>query len=380
VKRLVLVGGGHAHVEVLRRFGLRPLAGVELLLVSPDRYTSYSGMLPGLVAGHYGYDQCHIDLEGLTGFARARFLRDSVVRLDATAQVLSCDSGATASYDLVSFDIGAAPGGDTRREPEGAGVAVKPVDRFLNAWEHVLQLARQRPLDLAVVGGGAGGVEIALAMQHRLRLLAPRTSTRLAIVTMTETILPGHSAGVRRRLQRVLAQRGIAVHVRKRVVGLEDGALRLDSGERLPADRVFWAVGAQAAQWMAEAGVATDPEGFMLVSETLQSLSHPHVFGAGDIASMAGHPRPRSGVYAVRQGPPLADNLRRMLEGQRLEPYFPQPVALNLISTGDKYAVASWGRIAWQGAWVWRCKDRIDRRFMHRYRLHNGAGAGTVSV
>ena len=367
MKRLVLVGGGHAHVEVLRRFGLQPPAGVELLLVSPDRYTAYSGMLPGLVAGHYSFEQCHLDLEALTAHARARFLRDSVVRLDASAQVLGCDSGASVSYDLVSFDVGAAPGGDARRDPERAGIAVKPVNRFLNEWERVLQLARQRPLNLTVVGGGAGGVEIALAMQHRLRQLTPRNSARLAIVTMTEAILPNHSAGVRRRMQRVLAQRGIAVHARSRVLGMEEGALRLESGERLPADRAFWALGAQAAVWLAEAGLATDAGGFVLVNELLQSCSHPHVFAAGDIASMSGYPRPKSGVYAVRQGPPLADNLRRALEGQRLEPYFPRPLALNLISTGDKCAVASWGPIAWEGAWVWRWKDRIDRRFMRRY-------------
>jgi len=370
VKRLVLVGGGHAQVEVLRRFGRQPLDGVELLLVSPDRFTPYSGMLPGLVAGHYAYQECHLDLEALTGFARARFLRDSVVRLDARARMLSCDSGATVVYDLVSLDIGAAPNRHPQRGPEGGGgIAVKPVDRFLTEWERVIQLARQRPLDLAVVGGGAGGVELALAMEHRLNRLAPRTSARLALVTMTESILPDHSAGVRKRLQRILAQRDIAVHARSRVIGMEDDALLLESGERLQADRAFWAVGAQAPAWLAEAGLETDADGFLVVGQTLQSVSHPEVFAAGDIATMAHHPRPKSGVYAVRQGPPLAGNLRRILSGQPLQPYSPQSLALNLISTGNRYAVASWGPIAREGAWLWRWKDRIDRRFMRRYQL-----------
>jgi selenide,water dikinase len=367
VKRLVLVGGGHAHIEVLRRFAQHMPAGVELLLISPERYTPYSGMLPGLVAGHYRYEECHIDLEALTAQARARFLRDSVVGLDAQTRTLPCESGAAVVYDLVSFDIGAAPAGDAQRDSGSASVGVKPVERFLGEWERVLQLARQRPLDLAVIGGGAGGVEIALAMQHRLRQIAPRASARLSIVTLTEAILPEHSAGVRRRLQRRLALSGIDVQLRKRAVAMQGGTLHMESGERLAVDRAFWAIGARPAAWLAAAGLSIDRAGFVLVDETLRSLSHPQVFAAGDIATMAGHPRPKSGVYAVRQGPPLADNLRRALEGQRLEPYFPQPIALNLISTGARHAVASWGPLAWQGDWVWRWKDRIDRRFMRKY-------------
>jgi selenide,water dikinase len=370
VKRLILVGGGHTHVEVLRRFGMQPLAGVELLLISPDRFTPYSGMLPGLVAGHYRFEDCHFDLEAVTGFARARFLRDLAVGLDLGAKLLRCESGATVPYDLVSIDIGAAPTRHLPRDSTGVGIPVKPVDRYLQEWERVLQLARQRPLDLLVVGGGAGGVEITLAMQHRLSRLTPRPSVRFALVTMTDTIMPDHCAGVRKRLARVLARRGITVHVRSRVVRQEGDGVLLESGVRLQADCIFSALGAQPAAWLA--GLQTDAAGFVLVSETLQSLSHPEVFAVGDIATVAKHPRPKSGVYAVRQGPPLADNLRRLLSGQVLEPYLPQPIALNLISTGDQYAVASWGALAWQGAWVWRWKDRIDRRFMRRYRF--GAG------
>jgi selenide,water dikinase len=372
VKRLILVGGGHAHVEVLRGFGLQPLADVELLLISPDRFTPYSGMLPGLVAGHYSFEECHIDLEAVTRFARARFLRDQAVGLDPEAKLLRCESGVAVPYDLLSLDIGAG----SARYPNstGIGVPVKPVDRYLQEWERVLQLARQRPLDLLVVGGGAGGVETTLAMQHRLSRLTPRPSVRFSLVTMTDTIMPDHSAGVRERLARVLAQRGVAVHLRSRVARQESDGVLLESGARLQADCVFSALGARPPAWLAQAGLKTDAAGFVLVGETLQSLSHPEVFAVGDVATMAQHPRPKSGVYAVRQGQPLADNLRRLAGGRALEPYLPQPIALNLISTGDKYAVASWGRLAWEGAWVWRWKDRIDRRFMRRYRF---GAAGT---
>jgi selenide,water dikinase len=367
MKRLVLVGGGHAHVEVLRRFGLAPAEAVELLLVSPDRYTAYSGMLPGLVAGHYTFQQSHIDLETLGRFARARLVHDVVVGLDPQRRMLTCESGLTVTYDLVSIDIGAAPtrvlhGGDGQ-----GGVPLKPVSGYLAHWEQVLQMVRQRPLEIVVVGGGAGGVEITLAMQYRLSRLVPRNSVGFTIVTLSERILPGHADGVRSRMQRVLNARGVRVRTGARVARAEEGGVVLGSGERLEADRTFEATGAQAASWLADAGLATDERGFLLIDERLQSISHPDVFAAGDCATMQAHPRPKSGVYAVRQGPPLADNLRERLASRPLHPYQPQARALYLISTGDRYAIASWGGLSIAGAWVWRWKDHIDRKFMRRY-------------
>jgi selenide,water dikinase len=369
MKRLVLAGGGHAHVEVLRRFGLAPAQDVEVVLISPDRYTAYSGMLPGLVAGHYTFQHSHIDLDPLARFSRASLVHDLVVGLDPEASVLTCDSGLTVSYDLVSLDIGAAPTRLLQGKHADVGIPVKPVGVYLAQWDQVLQAARQRPLDVVVVGGGAGGVEITLAMQHRLSQLAPRASVGFTIASMSDAILPGHAARVRAAMERTLAERGVRLRLGARVERVEGEHVVLQSGERLQADRVFWAVGAQASDWLAAAGLATDSGGFVLVDETLQSVSHPDVFAAGDVATMKDHPRPKSGVYAVRQGPPLADNLRRRLAGHKLEPYFPQPRALNLISTGDKYAIASWGPLCVAGAWVWRWKDHIDRKFMLRYQF-----------
>jgi selenide,water dikinase len=369
MRRLVLVGGGHAHVEVLRRFGVAPVEGVELVLISPDRYTAYSGMLPGLVAGHYSFHESHLDLEALARFARARLVYDLVVGLDATSRTLLCDSGLSVDFDLASLDIGAAPTRLLQGRHEDVGIPVKPVGVYLAQWDQVLHAARQRPLDVLVVGGGAGGVEITLAMHHRLSQLTPRASVAFTIVSMSEAILPGHAQRVRSVMKRSLVDRGIQLRLGTRVERVEGEHVLLQSGERLQADRVFWAVGAQASKWLAQAGLATDERGFVLVNEQLQSVSHPNVFAAGDVATMQAHARPKSGVYAVRQGPPLADNLRRRLAGQKLEPYFPQPRALNLISTGDRYAVASWGPLCWSGKWVWRWKDRIDRKFMQRYQV-----------
>ena len=366
MKRLVLAGGGHSHVEVLRRFALSPLDGVELILVSPGRFTAYSGMLPGLVAGHYTFEQCHIDLEQLAARANARFTIDCVGGLDLPAKRARCKSGEALSYDLLSLDIGSTPPVADIPGAERFGVPVKPVERLLAAWREILAGAERRPIHVLTVGGGAGGTELTLAMQHHARQADARAA--FCVVSDSDTILPGHAAGVRRRIERVLRARDVACHVRTRVIEIEAGIARLSDGRAVPADYVVWATGASAPAWLREAGLATDERGFVLVGETLQSRSHPDVFAAGDVATMERHPRPKSGVYAVRQGPPLAENLRRALTGEKLESYLPQPVALALISTGDKHAIASWGPFAWEGDWVWRWKDRIDQRFMARYR------------
>ena len=366
MKRLVLAGGGHSHVEVLLRFGRNPVPGVELTLISPGRHTPYSGMLPGLVAGHYTWAQSHIDLERLCRFAGAHHLDDRLAGLDLYAKRARCESGDERSFDLLSLDIGSIPPLPAVPDAVAHGIAVKPVEDFLDAWAELQRQARERRLRVVVVGGGAGGVELTLAMQHRLQSIGAKT--QFSIVTDSERILPDHARGVRRRLECVLAQRGVKTHAGRRAIAAEPGYLVLEDDIHVAADRIIWATGANAAPFLHQSGLRTDNAGFVLMDENLQSISPTGIFAAGDVASMVARPRPKSGVYAVRQGPPLADNLRRALTEQMLEPYFPQPVALALISTGDKYAIASWGPLAWAGAWVWRWKDRIDRRFVEKYR------------
>jgi selenide,water dikinase len=365
MKRLLLVGGGHSHVEVLRRFALRPLVEVELVLVSPGRFTPYSGMLPGLVAGHYSFEQSHIDLEGLAAWANARFVTDCVTGLDLQAKRARCEAGEALDYDLLSLDIGSTPPVADVRGAQRHGIPVRPVEHLLAGWRDILAEAGRGAVHVLAVGGGAGGVELTLAMQHSARQAGARAA--FSVATDSDAILPGHAAGARRRMERVMRDRDVACHLHSRVVEVDAGCARLADGRSIPADHVVWATGASAPAWLREAGLASDPHGFVLVSETLQSCSHPEVFAAGDVATIERRPRPKSGVYAVRQGPPLAENLRRALTGAPLESHVPQPVALALISTGDRHAIASWGPIAWEGDWVWRWKDRIDRGFVAKY-------------
>jgi selenide, water dikinase len=364
----VLIGGGHSHVFVLEAFGAAPAPKAEITLISRVAAAAYSGMLPGLIAGHYRFEQCHINLGTLCRFAKARFLLSEATALDLSDNTVSLSDGQRMPFDLLSIDIGSSP-------PVTQGIAadailkVKPIESFLPEWEALQRAQASLPSSFIIVGGGAAGVEMTLAMQHKLeQTLGTRAANvRFQIVTDTPHILPSHSPSVRRMFKNILVERGIATYVEKSVAHADGHGVTFSDGRKLEGERVIWVTGAGADQWPRAAGLKTDSDGFIAVNDFLQSVSHPHVFAAGDIANQENHPRPKSGVFAVRQGPPLAVNLRRALGGEPLLPFVPQRRALALISTGDKFAVMSWGSLALEGHWVWRWKDRIDRRFVERF-------------
>jgi selenide, water dikinase len=363
---LVLVGGGHAHVHVLKRFGMRPVPGVRLTLIARDIETPYSGMLPGYIAGYYRFDECHIDLLRLARFAGARLIHDEAIGLDRAHGAVLCRDHPPIRYDIVSLDIGITPRRDAVPGAAEHTVPVKPIDRFAERWEKLLDRAKGLGrLRLAVVGGGAGGVELALAAQHRIAgLLAD--PPEVTLVTR-DALLPSHNPRVRAKFSQILAERGVRVVANSPVARVEPERLILADASEIAFDEALWVTEASAAPWLAETGLALDQNGFVEIDEYLRSPTDPAVFAAGDVAAMRGHPRDKSGVYAVRAGPKLAANLRRALAGQPLRRAVPQSRALALIGTGDGRAVASRGNLAAEGAWLWRLKQSIDRRWMRGY-------------
>jgi selenide,water dikinase len=361
VKRLLIVGGGHSHIAVLKSFGDAPAEDVQLTLLSPNRHALYSGMIPGLIAGHYRLDDCRIDLQPLATRAGARFFQDSAVGVDPALREVITARGERHRYDVLSLDVGSATG-----EPAGTvehALRLRPVEAFLAGWERLRESAKRGEVRrIAVIGGGAAGVEVLLAMQHALAGVA----TEFALFSELP-VLAGN--GARRAIVRILGARGVAVHPGRKVLAASKHGVELDGGEHFEAQATVWATGASAPSWIAQSSLATDPLGFVAVSDTLQSRSCPEIFAAGDVASVIGELGPKSGVFAVRQGPVLARNLRRALAGEAPERFRPPSRSLALISCGGRYAVASWGGLALEGAWVWRWKDRIDRRFVSQYRF-----------
>ena len=364
-KRLLLLGGGHAHVHVLQALAREPLAGAEVALLTPFERQMYSGMVPGLVAGHYTVPQCAIALRPLAQAARVHFIEGRAVGLDCGARRVTLADGRVAEYDVLSLDTGAVM--DRSRLPGARehGLFVRPIEHFVQMLEGVWGLAARREIDVVVIGGGAAGVELALALEHRLSGRGEERA-RVALVTGGAEPLQGYAGGVVRRAAAALARRRVTV-VRQNCAALEAGHVVLGNGARLACDVPILATGAEAPDWLAGSGLALDARGFVVTGATLQSTTHPDVFAVGDVATRCDAAYAKSGVYAVRAGPALALNLRQHIAGGALRPHRPPRHTLNLISCGRKSAIVSWGALALQGRWAWWWKDRIDRRFVQRY-------------
>lgn len=374
VRDIVLIGGGHSHVGVLHMFAMKPLPGVRLTVICTDTDTPYSGMLPGYIAGHYSFDEVHIDLRRLAAFAGARYCKDEVIGIDRASRKVLCRHRPPVLYDALSINIGSTP-----QWAQVAGAAehtlpVKPIRRFNERWLALLERVCQQPggVTIALVGAGAGGVELTLAMQYRLRreLLAlgrDPDALHFHLFSAEPQILSTHNTRVRDAFDRVLAERGVMVHRSAKVTQVSAGRLQTDSGEVLAADEIIWVTQAGGAAWLRDTGLALDEKGFVRVRDTLQTETDPVIFAAGDCAAMIDHPLEKAGVFAVRMARPLADNLRRTLLGRSLISYRPQQRWLALISTGDRHAIASRGGFYARGDLIWRWKDWIDRRFMRKF-------------
>jgi len=383
-KDLVLIGGGHSHAIALKKFGMNPVAGVQLTLITDVSHTPYSGMLPGYVAGLYDFDDCHIDLRPLTQFAQVRMIVDRAVGLDGVKNQVMLQQHPPIAFDLLSIDIGSNPAAVTVPGATEYAIAVKPISQFLTYWDQMVAAIAQnpkRPVRVAIVGGGSGGVELAFNIQARLLKIfsqagQPAAHLELHLFHRGDRLLPERHPGASRQVQKLLARRGVHVHLQQSVTEVRAASVHCESGLTVGCDRIFWVTQAAAAPWLKASGLATDERGFILVNDQLQSISHPQVFAAGDVATMIHHTRPKAGVFAVRQGKPLAENLRRAVQipqgshlSQPLKPFVPQKEFLILLGTGDRQALASRGVLSLPPhPWLWRWKDSIDQKFMDQFR------------
>ena len=374
---VVLVGGGHAHVEVLRRWAMAPVPGVRLSLVVDDPVAVYSGMVPGFVAGQYARDELEIDVRPLARRAGARCIVARVTGLDAQARRLALDGRAPMRYDTASFDVGSTVAGLDVPGVREHALPTRPIGLFVRRVDELVGRARGGAgFRLVVAGAGAGGVELAFAFASRLRREGVR-DPEVLLLESGSRVLPGYPTRAA-HLVEAAAGRDIRIRTGARVAAVGAGMLTLDDGEPLPCDALVWVAGAAGVPLFRESGLQTDARGFVRVGPTLQCLGRDDVFAAGDCAAWAaGDELPKAGVYAVRQGPVLAHNLRARTQSRPLRPYRPQRDFLSLLNLADGTAVASrWGR-ATRGAWVFRLKDWIDRRFVRRFQVLGRDGVVT---
>jgi NADH dehydrogenase FAD-containing subunit len=348
VRRILLVGAGHAHLSVLRSLAKEALLGVRVTLVTPLARQVYSGMLPGVIAGHYRLGDAQVDIEALCGRAYVEFAPGSVDALDLQARRASLEGGEKLDYDVISLNSGSR----VERSLPGAErtLLVKPLDDLLAA------LDQRRLARVAIVGAGAAGAELAMALGHR--------GAAITLYSDRPT-LPGVAGA---QIARALRRARVDFRPGMVVTAVEQGPVIVAGPSRQDFDLVILATGPAAPAWLASAGLAVDGDGFALVHDTLQSTSHPEVFVSGDCATLRDAPHPRSGVYAVRHGESLAANFRNLAGGKPLEPYVPQTHALALLSCGSRYAIAQRGSWTAEGYWVSRWKDWIDRRWLRSLR------------
>ena len=371
-KDLVLVGGGHAHVQVLRRWRMRPLAGVALTVVLDRPEAVYSGMVPGLVAGDYDAAACEIDVLPLARRAGARVVLSAATALDPVRKTIALAGRPALPYDVASLDVGSTVRGLELPGVREHALATRPIRAFVDGLATAVEAARARrgsgTLRVVLVGGGAAGVELAFTLEARLR--GQGVASAFTLLADSETLLPGASPRLARAAAAEAARRGVRLRLGVRVSRVEADCVRLvGEADAEPADLVLWATGAAPTPLLADVAVPRDPEGFLRVRDTFQCLGFDDLFAAGDCAALDAFGWvPKAGVYAVRAGPLLDANLRGRLTGGTLRRYRPQHDFLALLNLGEGRALGGkWG-VAAAGRAVWRLKDAIDRRFVARFR------------
>jgi pyridine nucleotide-disulfide oxidoreductase family protein len=345
VKRILLIGAAHAHLVVLRSLARTPLYGARVALVAPRPKQIYSGMLPGLIAGHYRLDEVQVDLGGLAARAQAEFIEGEVAELDPGRKLARLADGAELEFDVASLGVGSLVDASLPGSREHA-MAAKPFHEFVD------RLDRRKPSRIAIAGAGAAGMELAMALRYRG-----------AQVTLYSE-RPAMSDGLAARAVGALRRLGVDFRPGMPLTAVESGPVAVAGPSHQEFEAVLLATGARAPRWLRDSGLEADRGGFVRVDATLRSVSHPELFAAGDCASLVDAPHAKSGVYSVRHGKVLDENLRNWVARRPLERFVPQRKALALLSCGGRYAIAERGTWTAEGRWVWRWKDWIDRRWL----------------
>ena len=358
---LVLIGGGHTHALVLRSWAMKPLPGVRLTVINPGPTAPYSGMLPGFVAGHYTRAELDIDLVQLGRFAGARVILGAVDHIDVATKMINVPGRPPIAYDVAAVDVGITSTMPMLPGFTAHAIPAKPLGIFASRWDAFRATAKDP--HIAIIGGGVAGAELAMAMSHALK----RDGSKAAVVQLVDRgqVLKDLGFVAKQKMLAALRAQGVTLIEDADVSEIVADGVKLTDGRLIRSAFTTGAAGAKPHDWVATTGVDIH-DGFITVGETLQS-SHPDLFAVGDCAHLAFDPRPKAGVYAVREAPVLFDNLRARLSGGDLRPYKPQKDYLKLISLGGQSALAEKFGTARQGPLLWKLKNHIDRKFMNQF-------------
>ena len=366
---LVLIGGGHAQISVLRAFAMKPLPGLRLTLVANSSRTPYSGMLPGYVEGVWKDEDLHIDLRHLAAAANARMIVATVTGINADLKQIYFDDRPALRFDVLSINIGGQPSLAMINGADKHAIPVKPIAKFQHQFETLMsrKSSQNFPKKLTLIGGGAAGCELALALITRWKA-ETGTIPELSLITDKDRLMPQMTPKAGRLVEKILRAGGVDILFNSCVTSISTNTLKIDNEKTHEFDACFLVTQVAAPGWLATSGLELDSLGFVAVTATLQSTTHPHIFAAGDIAAIYHSPRPKAGVFAVRAGKILARNLRRYILAKPLTAWTPQTHYLALIGTGDRRAIAVRGDVVLVGRLFWRLKCWIDRRFMRKFK------------
>ena len=377
---VVLLGVGHTNAHIVRMWAMNPIENVRLTCISNYPIATYSGMLPAVLAGQNRPEEMGIDLVQFCSVAGARLILGNVTGVNAADSTLSIEGRTPVHFDVLSIGIGSVPNDEGIEGLDSASlVRIKPMQSFLARLDRRLRELgdSKEEIRVVVVGSGVAGVEVLLCLQP---LLARRRKSQFqfTMVTRSQQILSDALPSTRQRVEAEFAKRSVKLVCGQAVKAVGEDHLLLDSGEQLPADIVIWATGARAPDLLSELGLPKTEDGFLATDRTLsldwkssklQPREGSTIFAVGDTGTMTGEDLPKAGVYAVRQGPILWKNIARAIANRPLIEYRPQRNFLRLINKGDGTAIGQWKSFSFEGAWVWRLKDRIDSKFMEKFRL-----------
>ncbi len=370
-KQLVLIGGGHSHAIALHLWHKNPLKNTQIILISDVEKTPYSGMLPGYIAGYYTFEQTHINLVQLAQKIGIKLIIDKVTNIDSQKQKVICESGKIIDYDLLSIDIGSTPNDSQIKGSKENAIPAKPVPILLEKWQQIINNCKKNPqqtITINIIGSGAGGIELALNIQHKLQTIIEHNFFTINLIGRNQQVLKSHNNYAKNILTKILKKKKINIFLNSEVAEILSHKIIIESGLELFSTYTFLVTNSAPAKWLKATKISTDDQGFILVKDTLQTLSHDNIFATGDIATMTHFFTPKAGVFAVRQGKPLYKNWCKYLTQKSLQNYHPQSIYLSLIGTGNKKAVAVWGILAGYSGLFWYIKDYIDRKFMEKFK------------